>query len=182
MTFPFLRYSIVQLSKTGFVGFCFFLLLFLFWGWVIFPVVDRYKLNGTGAYVAINIKLPLGVLLLLRSIVSCSNVRWGLFSVQSILKHSVGKQKGPHVVYLLYNTQKLYSISQITHPLMDSELLDCSVSESDPQNSCTSVSCLVQTLFTYTTGILFRFILYSSIKDNLIGWIVISYLFASDNR
>lgn len=29
-------------------------------------------------------------------------------------------------------------------------------------------------------GFLFQFILYSSIKDNLIGWIVISYLFASE--
>lgn len=36
LTFPFLRYSIVQLSKTGFGVFCFFGLLVFF-----FVVVDR---------------------------------------------------------------------------------------------------------------------------------------------
>lgn len=56
LTFPFLRYLIVQLGKTGFGVFCFFIVCFLF------VFCCRYKLNGTEAYHAIDIKLPLGVL------------------------------------------------------------------------------------------------------------------------
>lgn len=143
LTFPFLRYSVVQLSKTGFGVFAF----------LGFFSCCRQKLNGTGASDAINTKLPPQVPFINKVHCQLQQCLLGFFSVQSILKHSVGKQKSSNVVYQLYNIQKLYSISQSPHPLLDFELLDYSVSESNSQNNCTNISCLVQTLFTYATGI-----------------------------